>query len=172
MFDVTHSYVFLIHAYLSFPRLTVTRNSHVSDLFRTFVQNDSFIRVTWLIHTCDMTRSYVMLLIHTCDMTHSYVWRDSFIRVIWLIHTCDMTHSYVWHDSFIPAPDSISVLSLLVRDSFICVPWHIHIFGTTWCIHMLWHDAFLCVTWLFHICDMPRSHEWHKIFVYIKYSYI
>ena len=39
-----------------------------------------FIRVTWLIHIC--------------DMTHSYVWHDSFICVTWLIHVCDVTHSY------------------------------------------------------------------------------
>ena len=70
---------------------------------------DSFICVTWLIHTCDMTHSYVWhdsficvtWLIHTCDMTHSYVWHDSFICVTWLIHMCGRTHSYVWHDWFI-----------------------------------------------------------------------
>ena len=39
-------------------------------------------------------------LVHTCDMTHSYLRHDSFIRATWLIHTCDMTHSYVQHDSF------------------------------------------------------------------------
>jgi len=33
-------------------------------------------------------------LIHMCDMTHSYVWHDSFICVTWLIHVCDMTHIY------------------------------------------------------------------------------
>jgi len=63
--------------------------------------------VTWLIHMCDMTHSYVWhdsficvtWLIHMCDKTHSYVWHDSFICVTWLIHMCDMTHSYVWHDS-------------------------------------------------------------------------
>jgi len=48
---------------------------------------DSFIHVTWLIHTC--------------DLTHSYMWLDSFIHVTWLIHTCDFTHSYMWLDSFI-----------------------------------------------------------------------
>ena len=62
--------------------------------------------VTWLIHMCDMTHSYVWhdsfifvtWLIHICDMTHLYVWPDSFIRVTWLIHTCDMTYSYLRHD--------------------------------------------------------------------------
>jgi len=45
-------------------------------------------------------------LIHTCDMTHSYVCHDSFICVTWLIHVCDMTRSsvpfvtrYVCHSS-------------------------------------------------------------------------
>jgi len=67
------------------------------------------IRVSWLIHVCDMTHSYmwhdtfvyVAWLIHVCDMTHLYVWHTSFTRVTWRIHMCDMTHSYVWHDSFI-----------------------------------------------------------------------
>jgi len=33
-------------------------------------------------------KEYVTWLIHICDMTHSYVWHDSFICVTW----------YVWHD--------------------------------------------------------------------------
>ena len=43
----------------------------------------------WLIHIDHlvMNESCVTWLIHMCDMTHSYVWHDSFI--------CDMTHSYV-----------------------------------------------------------------------------
>jgi len=44
-----------------------------------YMWHDSFIHVTWLIHTC--------------DMTHSYMWHDSFIRVTWLTHVCDMPHS-------------------------------------------------------------------------------
>jgi len=31
--------------------------------------------------------------IHMCDMTHSYVWHDTFLCVPWFIHTWDMTHS-------------------------------------------------------------------------------
>ena len=81
------------------------------------VSHDSFIRVTWLIHTCDMTHSCRWLK-HWCIThfarvgctyaPHSYAWHDSFIRVTWLIHTCGMTYSYVWHDLFI------------------CVTWLIH----------------------------------------------
>jgi len=47
----------------------------------SYVWHDSFVRVTWLIHTF--------------DITHSQAWLDSFIRVAWLIHTCGVTHSYV-----------------------------------------------------------------------------
>jgi len=45
----------------------------------------------------DMTanvRQFVVCVtwpIHMCDMTHSYVWHDSFICVTWLICMCDMT---------------------------------------------------------------------------------
>ena len=104
--------------------------------------HDSFIYVTWLIHTCDMTHSYMWhdsfiyatWLIHTCDMTHSYMWHDSFIYVTWLIHICDMTHSYVWHDSFV------------------CATWPIHMCDMThWYV---WHDSCVCVTWLMHMCIM------------------
>jgi len=64
---------------------------------------------TWLIHTCDMSRSCVWhdsficvtWLIHMCDMTHLYAWHDSFIRVTRLIHVRDTTHSCMWRDSFI-----------------------------------------------------------------------
>ena len=62
--------------------------------------HDSFLRVTWLILTC--------------DMTHSYVWHDSCWCVAWLILTCDMTHSYVWHDSFLPVTWLILTLTWLI----------------------------------------------------------
>ena len=42
--------------------------------------HDSFICVTWLIHMCDMTHSYVW------HDSFIYVWHDSFICVTWLIH--------------------------------------------------------------------------------------
>ena len=64
------------------------------DMTHSYVWHDSFMRVTWLIHACD-------ILIHMFDMTYSYVWRDSFICVTWLIHMCDVTHSHAWRDSFI-----------------------------------------------------------------------
>ena len=53
--------------------------------------------VTWLIHMCDMTQSYVrhdsitckVWLIQVCAMTHPYV--------AWLIYVCAGVYLYVWH---------------------------------------------------------------------------
>ena len=79
---------------------------------------DSCTRVTWLIHT------------H--DMTHSQIWHVSFTRVIWLIHTCDTTHP-VWHDSFVCVP---WLSHSYVRHD---LTWLIHIYDIT---HAhVWHDS-------------------------------
>jgi len=128
--------------------------------------------VTWLIHMCDMTHSYVChdsficktWHIHmwhglfTCDMTHSYViwhthmWHDSFIR--------DMTHSYVWHDS----------LCLPVATGRWLI-WHIHMCDMTH--SYVWHDTFMCVPWLIHMCDMTHSYvQWYIHMCDMTHSYV
>ena len=64
-------------------------------------------------YVCDMAIC-VTWLVHMCDMTHSYVWHGSFICVnvcVWYGYMCDMTRSYVWH---------------VWHDSCICVTWLIH----------------------------------------------
>ena len=81
-----------------------TTPTQMCDKTHSYMRHDSFIYVTWPIHTSDMSHSCVPWLIHTCDMTHSYVCHDSFMCVPCLIHVCAMTHSYVWHDSFICVP--------------------------------------------------------------------
>ena len=70
----------------------VTWLIHVCDMTHSYVWHDSFTRVTWRIHMRDMTHLYVWHGIHMCDMTHTYlqyVWHDSYM--------CDMTHSYGMH---------------------------------------------------------------------------
>jgi len=118
-----------------------------------YVWHDATIRVSWLIHTGDMTYSY-----HGCDMTQWYVWHDSFnatydsfICVSWLILVCDMTDPYMWHDS------SASVSWLIHTcymshayvwcDALICV--------TYW---FVWHDWSIRMTWLVHTCGMVREY--------------
>jgi len=137
--------------------------------------------MTWLIHTCDMTNSYVWhnscihmtWVMYTCDMTHANVWHDSFIRVTCLIHMCDMTHPYVswlmhmcymthlyvWHDSFKCMEQLISC------HVFICVTWLIscHVFTcVTWLIQMLASPTNL--TRFIHMCKITHSYVWHDSF--------
>jgi len=101
------------------------------------VWHDSFSRVTWLIHMC--------------AMTHSYVWHDSFICVTWPIHMCDMTHSYVWHDWFVCVRTLAYVTGFIHtwHISFACDLTHFiisRIDSSEWLPSA--HDPFICVTWL------------------------
>jgi len=124
---------------------SATWRAMTSDMWR-----GSFIRVTWLIHACDMTHLHVWhdpfisvtWFSRMCDMTHSCGRHDSFMRVTWLIHMCDITHSYVWHDSFI------------------CVTWLIHMCDMTH--SYVWHDSFICVISLIHAGDMTHSYVWYQ----------
>ena len=67
---------------------------HAADSLRRYRTS---LRVTWLMHMCDMTHSQVWhaaftsvtSLIHMCDMPHSFVWQAAFTSVTCLIHSCD-----------------------------------------------------------------------------------
>jgi len=107
--DMTHSYVW----HDSFIRVWRTRSVRIcvdSFIYVThlYVWHDSNMCMTWLIHTCDMTHSYVFdwpilsvpsvwgakeVNAHVDQdsficVAHSYVWHDSNIYITWLIHTC------------------------------------------------------------------------------------
>jgi len=79
MCDMTHSYVwhdaFKCVGFWSMWRHGLRH--HILDS-QAHGWSDSCICVTWPIHMC--------------DMTHTYVWRDSSICVTWFIYMCDMTH--------------------------------------------------------------------------------
>jgi len=88
----------------------MSRVTRMKEACHTYMPHsyDSFICVTWLIHMCDMTHSYVWHDSFICDMTHWLrdmthwcVRYDSSIYVIWLIHMYAMTESYMWRDPFI-----------------------------------------------------------------------
>jgi len=131
----------------------VTWLIHMCDMTHSYVWHDSFMCVTWLIHMCDMTHSL-------CDMTHSCVWHDSFICVTWLIHMCDMTHSYVRHDSFTYARlySFTCVICVCMRDMcYLCGATHA-------CVC---HDSFIRVTWRICMCCMTHSYVCHDLFTYV-----
>jgi len=97
------------------------------------VCHDSFISVTWLLHTCDMLHS------HACHDAFVYVRRDS-----WLFHTCDMTHIRMRHDSFICVTWLLHMCDMPLRRTESC-----HISVSTRC--MTWvmsHTTRSCGTWL------------------------
>jgi len=112
----------------------------------------------------------VTWLIHMCDVTHSYMWHDSFVRVTWRIRTCDMTTSYVWHDVFICVIWRIWCVqhessTYVTWDWCICETWLIY----TWDVTHLYvcHDWCICVTWLIHTCDVTHSYLWHDSFIHV-----
>jgi len=90
----------------------------VSDSWLIHMWHDSFIRVTWLIHVCDMVHSCVWRGSFRGISVSARKPRDSFIRETWLINVCDMTHSHVKHDSFIRVEGWVDSLHLRVcRDT-------------------------------------------------------
>ena len=101
---------------------------------------------TWLIHTCNMTYSYVWhdAFIHVTG-THSHVRHDSFICVTGLAHMCDMTHSYAWQDLHFGHATlknvAFSTIQTGVTHSYV------------------WHVSFIRVTWLIHTCDMTHMRD-------------
>jgi len=109
----------------------------------------SFISVPWLIPP-------VLWLIPACAMTHSPTSHDSFICVPWLNHLCAMTHSHVCHD------DSFTRVSWLTGVVHAVVSG----VATKENPHPMTHsyvcnDSFICVPWLIHMCAMTHSNECH-----------
>jgi len=66
-------------------------------LLFTSVTRLVYIKGRMDIHGRSLWSICVTYLIHTCDVTRSYVWHDSFICVTWHIQMCDVTHSYMCH---------------------------------------------------------------------------
>ena len=75
----------MAHSYVWHTFVCVTWLIHMCDKTHSYVWHDSFICVTWLIHMYDTT--------HSC---HTYEWQ---ICGTWLTLLRDMPHSYVWYDS-------------------------------------------------------------------------
>ena len=153
----------------------------------------------WLGRLCRDSSARVSWRIHICDMTHSYVRHDSFVCVTWLIHRCDMILLHGCHDTltcvrwliamcynkgaFSHSPDTHmwGLTPRCVRHkSFTSVTcgWdmshtHTHTHTHThverscrWVTHStcvamthsyMWHDSFTYVTWLIHICGTLHS---------------
>jgi len=140
---------------------SVTWLIHMCDMTQSYVWHDSFTCVTWLIHICDMTH-------HMCDMTHSHVcqdWcnlrRDSFIYVTWLIYMCDMAHSYVCYQQLILLTHSTVMTKTSENSFYKRVTLHIHMFDMT----PFYCDDKHVGELVLHVSDMTHSYWWHDSFV-------
>ena len=110
--------------------------------------------------------------IHLCDMTYSYVWHDSISNMTHLLNMCvrvlhvcdmwhidDMTHSYV---------NDIHVTYMYKsRDLYIC---DLHMSHVTWHIYV-WHVSYRCMTCYIcvsHICVIhPQTCVLHILHLHI-----
>ena len=115
----------------------------VRDMTHTYVSQQPLVLYIFAcLGTC------VTWCIHMCDKTHSYVWRDSLM--------CDTTHWYVWHDSSICVAAATCSLCLLVtsyvwHDAFTCVTCFMHT-GCVWLCHTHTHGVLNAGTgWRRHI---------------------
>ena len=142
------------------------------------VWHDSFICVTWLLHKCVMTPSYlrhdsfihVQWLLHMsvyffdAAVAHAAVvtrqwWQRCSTWVTWLIHMCYMTPSYVRHDFFIckmtPSYECVHFFDAAVAQAVVVAT-------LQYMSHELIHmcvKSFVCEIWLIHTCDMTPSYE-------------
>jgi len=96
-----------------------------------WVWHNLFMRVTWLIHVCNMTHSCVSHDLFMCVTLVQELWKAAF-------DVCD-----VWPTR---------------RDVFACVTWRIHMSDITY--SCVWHDSFMCATWLIHMCVTLVQELW------------
>ena len=111
--------------------------------------HDSFLCVTWLLHMC--------------DVTYSYVWRDSFMCQM-TPFICDIRHvTSLWHTH---VPRHMCHERSHIRH---CVWWDVSHINETYVklrkhacnmrkvpydMHSyVWHDLFICVTWFLHVSN-------------------
>jgi len=158
---------------------------HICDNWKFFVfescldcQNvwhDSFVCVTWLVHTCHKTYLHVShdsfihatwLIAKKNHTAHSYIshctvcLHDSFIYVTvytqesqlliyvtWRIHVCDMSNSYM----------SRLKISLLARPPWLCA--HASLFFKCGA-----HDCVMAHIWMCHVTGMNQScHKYERV---------
>ena len=148
---VTHIHKSCVHIYIYIPYVP-----------HSYVSQDSFMRVTWLIHVWRIThvKSDLRMYISLCA---------SFICVSWHIHRCDMTNSCVTYHVCKKRCAYVYITRVYVYIRIgtyvnLCVCMYTHSY--VWCDSYMWHE-FKCVTWLIPMCDMTRSYVWHRTHSYV-----
>jgi len=115
--------------------------SCICDMTRSYMWHDSFIYVTWFVHTCDMTRPFHFGMLHTYDDT-TKTWRANVSQTVTVAFPTPSLHSH-W---------------LIFTQSFPHT--HFHTMSLSYSDvtrSYIWRDLFVCVTWLAHICDTTKT---------------
>ena len=115
--------------------------------------------VTWLIHMCDVTHTYVRHDSYDIADTRT----DTVSETLWFRTWRDMTHSLVFFKT---------ARYMLKRGRLRCrfgpyVTWLIHICNMTHS-HVR-HDSFVDATWLIHMCNMTHSYVQHGSFTFFTW---
>jgi len=133
------------------------KHKHTQTNTYPFVLHFSALRCMW--HDAF---TFVTWPIHICHVTYSYMPHDSLICVTWLIHVRDMTRSYFfkcviwqihWH--------IYDMMHSCVQHNFLtCV---------AWCPLMQYQVIHICALWCIHVCD--TSHWYVCPLMYYRKSW-
>jgi len=175
---------------------------------------DAALLYVWMSHSNvlrGISRASVMRLLHTCDMTHSYLLHDFFIctggiswaSMLWLIYISPDSFTCVsWRISHIPAKNHQSVCDvthpymawilcdvthpymawiLHINDSEDSVQWSLRFQHALICMKSIWHIEYVAVhvSWLIHTGEeslqtflrfLIVSHPWSIIHPYVEHD--
>ena len=152
--------------------------------------HDSFIRVTRLIRTCDLTYLYewhdssihVTRLIHMFDMLYAYVCGQgeyyqtcdlpTHVRLTYtLAHEASRSYEWgisrIWMSHMENMDESCNTCQWVVGHVFMSFVTHVNesrYIYNPWPHSYSWHAAFTFDIWLLHMCDMSHSYVRYESF--------
>jgi len=177
MCDVTHSYVFR-HTFVCVYWLSYTRHK-IHTIQKT---PPPPICVTWLIHMCDATHSFVCIDSHIHDIKYKQT-----ATCIVCTHACiqsvipDAFVQSILADAFIIVTDLHAFIYNIIPDAFLLWATHMHSFKESYQMHSYW-ERFRCIhikiipdeliLWATHMHSYKISYQMHSYCEQPRYIHI